>query len=402
MPEANNRHVYSVSELTRNIKLILEDNFQQVWLEGEISNFSTPSSGHIYLTLKDENAQVKAVIFRGTASRVKFKLKDGLKVTACGRITVYERSGQYQIIIDVVEPQGLGALQLAFQQLKEKLSKEGFFDQNRKKPLPLLPRTIGVITSPTGAAIRDIINVLTRRFPNIEIILYPVKVQGQGSAEEIAEGIEQFNKLKNVDVLIVGRGGGSLEDLWSFNEEVVARAIFASSIPVISAVGHEIDWTIADFTADKRAPTPSAAAETAVPDKKDLVLRIDNNFSRLNFALQKCVDQARNKLEHLKDSYVFRQPADMILQYQQRVDDLIRQINTTFSYSLTLAGQGLKSLCAQLESLSPLSILSRGYSVSLKMPEARILRDISELKTGDKIETRLNKGKILSKVEELT
>ncbi|MCK4423814.1 MAG: exodeoxyribonuclease VII large subunit, partial [Candidatus Omnitrophica bacterium] len=219
MPEANNRHVYSVSELTRNIKLILEDNFQQVWLEGEISNLSTPSSGHIYLTLKDENAQVKAVIFRGTASRVKFKLKDGLKVTACGRITVYERSGQYQIIIDVVEPQGLGALQLAFQQLKEKLSKEGFFDQNRKKPLPLLPRTIGVITSPTGAAIRDIINVLTRRFPNIEIILYPVKVQGQGSAEEIAEGIEQFNKLKNVDVLIVGRGGGSLEDLWSFNEE---------------------------------------------------------------------------------------------------------------------------------------------------------------------------------------
>jgi len=401
MPEFNNKHVYSVSELTRNIKLILEDSLPQVWLEGEISNLSTPSSGHIYLTLKDEGSQIRAVIFRGAAGRIKFKLEDGLKVTALGRVTVYERSGQYQLIIEIVEPKGVGALQLAFQQLKEKLFKEGLFEESRKKQIPFLPRTIGVVTSPTGAAVRDIIKVLRRRFANVEILLYPVKVQGEGSAEEIAVAIERMNGLEGIDVLIVGRGGGSLEDLWSFNEEIVARAISVSKIPVISAVGHEIDWTIADFVSDKRAPTPSAAAEVAVPDKKNLVLRIDNNVARLDLGLRKTLDQAANKLERLMASYVFRRPADMVRQYQQRVDELLRQMAVKFGHGMDMAGERLKSLCAQLESLSPLSILSRGYSVSLKLPEGTVLRNASDLKPGDEIETKLSEGKILSTVEKI-
>lgn len=395
------RHVYSVSELTRNIKIILEDSFPQIWLEGEVSNLSIPTSGHMYLTLKDETSQIRAVIFRNVASQIKFKLKDGLKVVVFGHLTVYERSGQYQIIVEIVEPKGVGALQLAFEQLKEKLLKEGLFDEVKKKPLPVLPRTVGVVTSPTGAAIRDIIKVLRRRFANVEILLCPVKVQGEGSAEEIAAGIEQMNRLKNIDVLIVGRGGGSLEDLWAFNEEIVARAIYNSRIPVISAVGHEIDWTISDFVADKRAPTPSAAAEMVIPDKKEITIRIENNLSRLNSALFKIVDQAENRLRHLVSSYVFRQPLDLVLQYQQQVDDLLKQMNTRIAYLLTLKDEQIRSISARLESLSPLNVLSRGYSVSLKLPGRIVLRDVSGLKPGDRIETRLNKGKFYSRVEEV-
>ncbi|MEE9165043.1 MAG: exodeoxyribonuclease VII large subunit, partial [Nitrospinota bacterium] len=261
------RQVYTVTEITRAIKFSLETEFPRVWIEGEISNLRIPSSGHMYLTIKDEESQIKVVMFRSGKSQLKFGPKDGDQVIVKGKITVYEPRGEYQIVIDYMEPKGIGALQLAFQQLKEKLSKEGLFDEELKKSLPLLPQKIGIITSPTGAAVRDILNIIDRRFPNVHILIAPVKVQGEGAAQEIAAAVKDLNKIKGVDVIIVGRGGGSIEDLWAFNEEVVARAIFESEIPVISAVGHEIDFTISDFVADLRAPTPSAAAELVVRDK---------------------------------------------------------------------------------------------------------------------------------------
>ena len=265
--------LFTVSEITRKIRTSLEHDFSNISIVGEISNIRRPSSGHVYLTLKDENAQIQAVVFRNTASKIKFELKDGMEIISYGSITVYEPRGQYQIIIDQIEPKGIGALQLAFQQLKEKLEKEGLFDVSRKKPIPFIPQKIGIVTSPTGAAIKDILNIIERRFANVEILLYPVKVQGDGAAEEIAEAIVELNKLPDIDVIIAGRGGGSLEDLWAFNEEVVARSIYNSTIPVISAVGHEIDITIADLVADIRALTPSEAGELVVP-QKDLLLNI--------------------------------------------------------------------------------------------------------------------------------
>ena len=264
------RRIYSVAELSLEIRNLLERQFPDVWVTGEVSNLRAAGSGHLYFTLKDETAQLRAVCFRNQARYLKFKPQDGLAVIARGRLSVYEARGEYQLYVEFLEPAGLGALQLAFEQLKQKLAAEGLFDPARKKPLPMLPRVIGVVTSPTGAVIRDILRILHRRFRNINVLIYPVKVQGEGAAQEIAQGIEYFNRQAPVDVMIVARGGGSLEDLWAFNEEVVARAIAASKIPVISAVGHETDFTIADFVADLRAPTPSAAAELVVRRKQDL------------------------------------------------------------------------------------------------------------------------------------
>jgi len=260
--------IYTVSELTREIKQVLETGFPCLWVEGEISNFKRHSSGHLYFTLKDENSQIRCAMWRYRANDLIFRPEDGMKVLVQGNLQVYEPGGYYQIIVQQVQPAGVGELQLAFEQLKKKLYAEGLFDEAHKKPIPIFPERIGVITSPTGAAIRDIISVITRRFPIAQIILAPVRVQGPGAKEEIVQAIQDFNEFGEVDVLIVGRGGGSLEDLWAFNEEVVARAIFTSKIPIISAVGHEIDFSISDFVADRRAPTPSAAAEMAVPDRK--------------------------------------------------------------------------------------------------------------------------------------
>ena len=273
---SNYKKILTVSELTLEIKHHLEEGFGEIWVEGEISNFRSPSSGHYYFTLKDGKSQIRGVIFRFMGRYLKFEPQDGLAVICRGKISVYEPRGEYQLILDYMEPKGIGALQLAFEQLKEKLEKEGLFDAARKKPLPLLPKKIGIVASPTGAAIRDLLNVIGRRFPNVGILINPVKVQGEGSAQEIASAIYELNTIPEIDVIVVARGGGSLEDLWAFNEEIVARAIDHSSLPVISAVGHEIDFTIADFVADLRAPTPSVAGELVVKDKAELSHLIDS------------------------------------------------------------------------------------------------------------------------------
>jgi len=393
-------HIYTVSELTRSIRLLLEKNFPSVWVEGEISNLRRPISGHIYLTLKDKNSQLSGVIFRGVNQSLKFELKDGLAVTCFGRIGVYERSGQYQLYIEKLEPRGVGALQLAFQQLKDKLLKEGLFDQQNKKPLPYLPVRIGVVTSPTGAAIRDILSILRRRFANVEVLINPVRVQGEGAAEEIARAIEEFNTFADIDVLIVGRGGGSLEDLWAFNEEVVARAIYKSRIPVISAVGHEIDFCIADFVADLRAPTPSVAAELVIGKKDELAGRIQNCRERLGNAVLSRLTLLKNRLDSISRAYVLRHPLNVVQQYEQRVDELRRDLSLRMEHYLQLQKERFNGSAAKLEALSPLAILSRGYSASFKLPEKKIIKDAAVLKKGDRVWTKVYKGYFVSKLEE--
>lgn len=395
------KHVYTVSELTKYIRVILEDSFPNVWIEGEISNFILHSSGHIYFSLRDASSSLKCAFFKRANEKLKFKLKDGMKVICFGSISVYEARGDYQLIIEEVEPKGIGALQLQFQALKERLAREGLFDEGRKIPIPFLPTRIGIVTSPTGAAIRDILNIARRRFSNVEIIINPVRVQGEGAKDEIANAIREFNKLQNIDVMIVTRGGGSLEDLWPFNEEVVARAIYDSEIPVISAVGHEIDYTIADFTADFRAPTPSAAAELVIPRKEDLINLINTAVTRLGNALDSKINILAEKLTTLRESYILRQPLNLIVQYEQGIDDLRKDMAIRIDHLIRIKGENFNLLTGKLETLSPLAILNRGYSITTKLPEGTILKDASLLKKGDEIETKLGRGKFKSRVEEV-
>jgi len=360
----------------------------------------------MYLSLKDAKSVLRCAMFKRSNDILKFKPKDGMQVVCFGRISVYELRGDYQLIIERMEPKGLGALQIAFQQLKEKLSKEGLFDPAHKVAIPFLPTRIGVVTSPTGAAIRDILNVLSRRFVNVNVILYPVMVQGEGSAEQIAEAIDEFNRLKelsrgkieDVDVLIVGRGGGSLEDLWAFNEEIVARAIYNSRIPVISAVGHEIDWTISDFVADLRAATPSAAAEMVVAKKEELLSGVRNSTARLNTAIESMLDLLSSQLLSLKGAYVLRQPLNVLIQYQQRVDELTKTMSVKVLHFVEMQNQEFKTAIGRLEALSPLAILSRGYSITKKLNDDKIIKDANQLKKGDEIITRLYKGEVKSTV----
>jgi exodeoxyribonuclease VII large subunit len=401
MNEQEQKHVYTVSELTKFIRVIVEDSFPQIWVEGEISNFVHHSSGHIYFSLRDAGATLKCAFFKHANLKLKFKPKDGMKVIALGSVSVYEPRGDYQLIVEDIEPKGIGALQLQFQQLKEKLQKEGLFDERYKVPIPFLPTRIGVVTSPTGAAIQDILNIARRRFANIEIIINPVKVQGAGAKDEIAAAIKQFNELNNIDVMIVGRGGGSLEDLWAFNEEVVARAIFASKIPVISAVGHEVDFTIADFVADSRAPTPSAAAELVIPRKEDLVNLIGTARERLNNAILDALGLFKEKLDNLKESYILRQPLNYVIQMQQRIDDLIKDMSTGIGHAIDMSGERFNRLIGKLDALSPVSILGRGYSITKKLPEGFIVKEAESLKPGDSVETSLGQGKFKSRVEEI-
>lgn len=395
------KHIYTVSELTKYIRVIVEDSFPGIWVEGEISNFILHSSGHMYFSLRDSGSTLRCAFFKHANKKLKFKPKDGMKVICRGSISVYEARGDYQLIVEEVEPKGIGALQLQFQQLKEKLQKEGLFDERYKVPLPFLPTRIGVVTSPTGAAIQDILNIARRRFANIEIIINPVKVQGAGARDEIEAAIKQFNELNNIDVMIVGRGGGSLEDLWPFNEEVVARAIFGSKIPVISAVGHEIDYTISDFVADFRAPTPSAAAELVIPRKEDLVNLIKTALERLNNAISGNLDELQDKLNNLKESYILRQPLNYIIQRQQRIDDLRKDISVSMGHVIDLSGEKFNRIIGKLEALSPISILKRGYSITAKLPEGIIVKEALSLKLGDRIETRLGQGKLKSRIEEI-
>ena len=373
--EDKGRYIYTVSQLTSSIKIVLEDSFRNIWIEGEISNFKA-AAGHFYFTLKDDKSELKCVFFKSSNEKIKFEIKDGMQVLCCGKISIYEQRGVYQLYVARMEPKGAGELQLAFEQLKEKLFKEGLFDEAHKKPIPLLPEKIGVVTSITGAAIRDILHVLNKRFSNVEVIINPVKVQGDGAKEEIASAIEEFNRLGNVDVMIVGRGGGSLEDLWAFNEEIVARAIYNSKIPVISAVGHEIDWTISDFAADMRAPTPSVAAEIVIAKKSELADRLD---------------EIEKKITGF--------PIGIVKEYEQRLDEIEVGVALRFRHYIELKEENFKLLSEKLGILSPIGILDRGYSISFKLPDRKIIKNSRDIKDGDLIETRVSKGSFISKVD---
>jgi len=397
-PEEINENFFTVSEISRGIRTSLEHKFSNIGVLGEISNVRKPSSGHIYLTLKDKNSQLQAVVFRNSASRIKFELKDGMEVISFGSITVYEPRGQYQLIINKIEPKGIGALQLAFQQLKEKLEKEGLFDSAHKKPLPFIPQKIGIVTSPTGAAIKDILNIIDRRLANVEILIYPVKVQGEGAAQEIAEAITGLNSDSDIDVIIAGRGGGSMEDLWAFNEEVVARSIYRSRIPIISAVGHEIDITIADLVADKRALTPSEAGELVVPRKDLLIEKIEKFKARLLQSLTGKLRLSKEKLVIIGNSYAMKQPFDRLNRWQQRLDELAQRLNLNITHALNTEREKLSGIAGKLESLSPLNVLKRGYAITTRLENSKPLRNIIDLSKGDKIKINLSKGSIISEI----
>jgi exodeoxyribonuclease VII large subunit len=391
-------HILTVSQLTSEIKNLLEGNFPDVWVEGEISNLGIPQSGHAYFTLKDEHSQVRAVLFRSSQRSLKFTLQHGLQVICRGRVGVYEPRGEYQLILEYIEPKGVGALQLAFEQLKARLGKEGLFDLDRKKPLPILPRRIGIVTSPAGAAIRDMLRVIKRRHPKVQILIYPVPVQGADAAPAIAGAIRYFNREQNVDVLIVGRGGGSLEDLWAFNEEIVARAVHASTIPIISAVGHETDYTIADFAADLRAPTPSAAAEMVLESEGRFHEQIASLTGTLIRTIQRKIERVRATLR--ENARTLGDPRRSLEQYAQRIDELVHRISLGLGQHLRRDRAFLGSLASALDHLNPLSILSRGYSITEKVaPHGGIVKDVSELSLGELLRTRLHKGSVISRVE---
>ena len=372
------RKLYTVAELSFAIKGLLESSFPDVWVTGEVSNFRAAASGHYYFTLKDASAQLRAVCFRNQARYLKFKPQDGLSVIARGHLSVYEARGEYQLYVEYLEPAGLGALQFAFEQLKQKLAAEGLFDQARKKPLPALPHAIGIVTSPGGAAVRDILRVIKRRFPNMNVILYPATVQGSGAAAEIVEGIEYFNQHPMVDVMIVGRGGGSLEDLWPFNEEIVARAIAASTIPIISAVGHETDFTIADFVADMRAATPSAAAELVVERKEDFLAEIGNRVRHMSQNLRIRIAEAREELTGLRMHRAFQHLPARILERGQRIDEALTEIERTLRTRLESERRRLLELTAQLVRFEPRRLLEIRW-VQIQQRKSQLGRIESEM-----------------------
>ncbi|HEX5413252.1 MAG TPA: exodeoxyribonuclease VII large subunit [Terriglobia bacterium] len=351
------RKLYTVAELSLAVKELIETSFPDVWVTGEVSNFRAAASGHCYFTLKDASAQLRAVCFRNQARCLKFKPQDGLAVIARGQLSVYEARGEYQLCVDYLEPAGVGALQLAFEQLRKRLATEGLFDQARKKPLPVLPRAIGIVTSPSGAAIRDILRVLKRRFPNMSVLLYPAAVQGAVAAGEIVEGIKYFNQYALVDVLIVGRGGGSMEDLWPFNEESVARAIAASTIPVISAVGHETDFTISDFVADLRAPTPSAAAEMVVHRREDFLLEVANRVRQMSQNIRLRMSEARAELTELRMHRAIQQFPARVQERSQRVDESLGEMERSLRGRLEGARRQHLELTTRLLRFEPKRLL---------------------------------------------
>ena len=390
----NKSAVITVSQLNFYIKSLFDSdvNLSYVFLSGEISNFTNHyRTGHLYMTLKDANASVKAVMFRSSASRLKFVPENGMKVIVKGRVSVFERDGQYQVYIDDMQPDGAGALTIAFEQLKAKLQKQGLFDLEAKKPIPKFPRKIGVVTSPTGAAIQDIRNIVFRRFPSAEIVLYPVLVQGDGAAQQIADAIEYFNQKDLADVLIVGRGGGSIEDLWAFNEEIVAYAIYNSIIPVISAVGHETDFTISDFVADLRAPTPSAAAELAVPDKAELLNNLNFLFKHCNQAMADILSGKRNELEYITSSIYLKNPLMLIRQKQMQFDSVTSRIRNSALLTLAEEKTRFAKAASALDSLSPFKVLARGYSV-VTDADGKIISASKDIKKDDIINIKFSKG----------
>ncbi len=439
------RRIFTVSEITHDVKCLLEEKFSSVWIEGEVSNFILASSGHIYFALKDKGAQIKCAFFRNKARYLRFKISDGQQVVVCGSLGVYEPRGEYQLYVDFVEPKGIGELQQAFEQLKAKLEAEGLFDPVHKKPLPLLPRKIGIVTSPTGAVIQDILRILGRRHHNMQILLYPSKVQGEGAAGEIAAGIRFLNMLSDIDVIIVGRGGGSIEDLWPFNEEMVARAIYQSEIPVISAVGHETDFTIADFVADLRAPTPSAAAELVVTQKSEFVERLGNLEKQLIRGLKYNLSCLRSHLLELSAEKVLGSLHGRVRLHQQRLDELIFRIRNNQSSRLREARARCQLLeqrvlqfdpvrwleaqkkwldhtterlgaaarlklrkiraqwelfSGQLSVLGPQAVLERGYAIC-RDSGGKVLIDAQDLSVGDLIHITLARGKVEGRAEKI-
>lgn len=437
------RPIYTVTRLTADIKALLEERFPFVWVVGEISNFRIPASRHYYFTLKDASAQIGAVMFRGQNRNLKFLPEDGMTVTGLGRISLYEPRGSYQIIFEYLEPSGLGALQAAFEQLKSRLSQEGLFDESHKKPIPFLPRTIGLITSRTGAVVHDILNVLNRRFPNLRVEIIPVKVQGEGAEAQIAGAVEAFNRRGTADVAILARGGGSLEDLAAFNSERVARSIFASEIPIISAVGHETDATISDFVADRRAPTPSAAAELAVPVKAelirtrgnltaalagrlrrhltdrrrrldetlkrlvhpkrrltDLLLRVDDLTARLNRGMDGVLRRRQERLLWRRERLLTTQPSKQTRHLKERIRDRRRELSLHFKGYLAHRRARLQDLTTRLSGMDPTAVLGRGYSIARTLPEGAVIRDADGVDIDERLHITFARGALVCRVEE--
>jgi len=425
-PKAEKR-IYTVSEITQDIKILIENTLAEVWVEGEVSNVRPSSAGHYYFSLKDEHALLQAVMFNRAAGAAKFKLEDGQKVVCFGNVEVYPPHGKYQLIIEKIEPKGIGSLQLALEQLKAKLEKEGLFAPSHKRPIPYLPSRIGVVTSLQGAAVKDILKVLDSRFKDVHIVIRPAKVQGELAKDDIAQGIRDLNTYNEdsdaaarIEVMIVGRGGGSIEDLWAFNEEVVARAIYHSTIPVISAVGHERDWTIADLVADVRAATPSVAAELVIPKKEDLSVRVDEFAGDLKKTLQDLVQSLRQAMGDLEHRFflsmdhvvsgkeeaikaVFRHltllnPVAKIQHCADRISSLTNELCLHVGHFIQMRQAGYRRAVEKLANLSPLNILGRGYSITFTVPHGAIVKDTAVLKSGDVIKTRLHKGEIISKI----
>ena len=437
------KRILTVSELTFLVRDRLEERFPDIWVEGELSNLRTPSSGHLYFTLKDEQSQLRAVLFKAGAQRLRFALREGLHVIVRGHLTVYGPRGEYQAVLDYLEPKGIGALQLALEQLKEKLARDGLFDHSRKRPLPFLPRRIGVVTSLSGAAIRDILAVLTRRCPSVSVLIAPVPVQGETAAPRIASAIRALSASGKIDVMIVGRGGGSLEDLWCFNEEVVVRAIAESAVPVVSAVGHEIDYTLADFAADHRAPTPSAAAEAVVPVLDDLVetilslqsrsaqsmrtqlsvirqqvqdydrvapllkllvqrdaQRLDDFTERLGVSLGDTLSSFRQRMVSCGHELQTLSPLSRVRNALVLVPQLLKRVEQRMLAVLAFRRQAVRSIAAALDGLSPLAILGRGYSIVQTVPDGLIVRRARDVSVGDEIRAILAEGQVLASVRQ--
>ncbi len=381
--------VYSVSELTRKIRNLIEDSLPVLWVEGEISNYKLHSSGHRYFTLKDKDAQLNCVMWR-TAKPPVVKMEDGLSIRAYGSVTLWEKGGRYQLVVSSVLPVGVGDLQAAFEALKRKLAEEGLFRIERKRPLPEFPERIGIITSPTGAAIRDLVWGFKKRFRGVELLLAPVAVQGEGSAEQIAAAIEMFNRLKLADVIIIGRGGGSLEDLWSFNEEIVVRAIVGSEIPVVAAIGHEIDVTLSDLAADLRSPTPTAAASLVVKDRVELLKNLNERKRRLSLSLERSIKIWRERVDSFSERYGFKRITHRITEERLRIDDYQKGFTRSLESKFNEASLNLTAIQKRLTALSPNSILNRGYCLARK--GELIIRESSQVKPGEEIDLRFSRG----------
>jgi exodeoxyribonuclease VII large subunit len=393
--------VWTVSHLTAQIKALVENYFASIWVVGEISSLTRAGSGHIYLSLKDPEALVRCVLWRGTAQRMKLEVDEGMEVLVRGRISVYPPRGEYQLVIEEIQPRGLGAQDLALKKLREKLARLGYFAAERKRPIPRFPRRLALVSSPTGAAIRDMLEILGRRWPVAEVLVCPVRVQGEGAAAQIAAALQRLNGLVGLDVILLGRGGGSNEDLAAFNTEIVAQAIFTSKSPVISAVGHEIDVTLADLVADKRALTPSEAAELATPDRVELDKLLQTRTQRLLNLLAGRFQAARQRLDDLGERRVFRHPLEKIRDQERKLDDWDGRLRRSMANCLQKARQQAAAQAARLASLSPLNVLARGYSLTRTWPERHVVSSVHTVRPGDRLEVLVQDGKLRTLVEEL-